>query len=150
MYWKTTLVRWNTWGEITVSFRFCPVFLARFLALLDKKKVFKTICSFTYISRMRESTDQDTLMRYDQMRFIFQNRLSCGPHISSIDVTVLRSQWFKFINRRYKVIIWTFQPMTFSVHPGIYKKNIYICVCVCVCVYIYIFLVEHHSKMNCR
>ena len=72
-------------------------------------------------------------MEFDQKGLILQHTFPCGSFPPS---------WYQFlehiiekeINKRYDVIIWTFQPMIFLAHLLIY---IYMCVCVCVCVCVF-------------
>ena len=50
-------------------------------------------------------------MECDQMRFIFQHGPPCSSHTSPIGVAVLGSHCLpKFVNSRYEIILWTFQP----------------------------------------
>ena len=47
-----------------------------------------------YEDQLKSSlADQDTLMECDQMRFILQRSIPCGPHFSSIGVTMLGFHW---------------------------------------------------------
>ena len=48
------------------------------------------------------SADQDIVIEYNQMRFIFQHSLLCAVHTSTISVAVLVSHWSKkVIKSRY-------------------------------------------------
>ena len=77
---------------------------------------------YIYIyTRVSWRVDQDTLVKYDQIKLISQHSPPCCLSTCSLGVAVLRSHWLKnVINSRYDIIIRSFRLKIFFVLFGLF------------------------------